>query len=270
MAIVIVSRGCYRRGSEVAERAARLLGFSCLSREVLLEASKIFDIPELRLVRAIEEAPSLLERLGRDRRKYIAFIRTALLREVQKDNVVYHGYAGHFFLRGIPAVLKARVFADLEERIREEMEQSGTSPEKARERVLRDDEERRRWALSLYGMDPADPTLYDLLLHIGTLSVEDAARLLAEAASLPSFRMTPEAKRLLNDRVLEAQIESYLIEEFPRFSVAVERGAARVHIATGFSVHTLLLEKPRIVEQVKALAALAGAESVEVTFDHPL
>ena len=262
MAIVIVSRGCYRCGSEVAERAAARLGYACISREVLLEASKIFDIPELRLTRAIEEAPSLLERLGRDRRKYIAFIRTALLREVQKDNVVYHGYAGHFFLRGIPAVLKARVFADLEERIREEMEQSGSTAEKARERVLRDDEERRRWALSLYGMDPADPGLYDVLLHIGTLTVEDAARLLAEAAALPSFRMTPEAKRLLNDRVLEAQVESYLIEEFPRFTVTVERGAARVRLITGFSLHTLLLEKPKLVEKVQALATLAGAESV--------
>ncbi len=270
MAIVIVSRGCYRRGSEVAERAARLLGYTCLSREVLLEASKIFDIPELRLVRAIEEAPTLLERLGRDRRKYIAFIRTALLREVQKDNVIYHGYAGHFFLRGVPAVLKVRVFADLEERIREEMAASETTAEKARERVLRDDEERRRWALSLYGMDPADPALYDLWLHIGTMKVEDAARLLAEAASLPCFQMTPEAKRLLNDRVLEAQVESYLIEEFPRFTVTVERGLARVHIVTGFSVHTLLQEKPKIVEKVQALAALAGAENVQVTFDHPL
>jgi cytidylate kinase len=109
---------------------------------VLLQASKLFDIPELKLMHAIEDAPSLLERLGRDRKKYITYIRTALLRRIQKDNVVYHGFAGDFFLQGIPAVLKVRVFADFEARVKDEMEREGVSAEKARQTVIKDDEER--------------------------------------------------------------------------------------------------------------------------------
>src|SRR5512143_2794460 len=159
MSIIIISRGSYHRGSEVAQRAARELGYECISREVLLEASKLFDIPELKLTHAIQDAPSLLERFGRDRKKYIAYIRTALLRRVQMDNVVYHGFAGHFFLQGIPAVLKVRIFADLEERVRDEMSRETVNAEQARQTVVKDDEERRKWALSLYGMDTADPAL---------------------------------------------------------------------------------------------------------------
>ena len=34
-----------------------------------------FDVPELKLTRAIQDAPSLLDRLGRDKKKYVAFIR---------------------------------------------------------------------------------------------------------------------------------------------------------------------------------------------------
>jgi hypothetical protein len=63
-------------------------------------------------------------------------------------------------------------------------------------------------------MDTADPALYDMLLHIGMLTVEDAARVVAKTARLPSFQMTPESKRLLNDRVLASQVESLLMEEF--------------------------------------------------------
>jgi len=268
MSIIIVSRGCYHRGSEVAKKAAAELGYKCISREVLLEASKLFDIPELKLTHAIQDAPSLLDRFGRDKKKYVTFIRTALLREVQWGNVVYHGFAGHFFLQGIPAILKVRVFADLEERVKDEMQREGVSAEKARQTVVKDDEERRRWALSLYAMDTSDPTLYDMFLHIGALKVNDAARIVAETARLSSFQMTSESKRLLNDRVLASQVESLLLEEFPRVDVTARDGEAFIHIHTGLSIHTLLMEKQKIIEKVQAIAIdLGGAEKAHVTFD---
>lgn len=267
MASVVISRGCYQRGSEVAKRAARELGYECISREVLLEASKLFDIPELKLTHAIEDAPSLLERLGRDRQKYIAYIRTVLLREVQKGNVVYHGFAGHFFLQGIPGVLKVRIYADLEERVKEEMEREGASAEKARQTVVKDDEERRRWALSLYGMDTADPALYDMFLRIGALTVKDAARIIAEAAQLTSFQMTPESKRQLNDRVLASQVESMLIEEFVGVEVTARDGEAFIHIHTGLSAQMRLNAK-EITARVETIAIeLGGADKAQVIFD---
>jgi cytidylate kinase len=271
MPIIIVSRGCYHRGSEVAKRVARELGYECISREVLLEASKLFDTPELKLIHAIEDAPSLLERLGHDRTKYIAFIRTALLRYVQRDNVVYHGLAGHFFLQGIPAILKVRVFADLEERIKDEMEREGVGAEKARKTVLRDDEERRKWALSLYGMDTGDPALYDLLLHIGSLTVDNATRIIVETARLPSFQMIAGSKRLLNERVLAAQVEALLLEEFPRVKASAKNGEVFVRLLTGLSIHSLLTEKQRIIEKVESIAiGLGGAEKAHVAFDHTI
>ena len=271
MPIIAISRGSFSRGREVAESAAALLGYRCISREVLLEASQLFDIPELKLRRAIHEAPSLLSRLGRDQKKYVAFIRTALLREVQWDNVVYHGFAGHFFLQGISCAFKVRIFADLEARVREEMKREGITAERAESMLKKDDEERRRWGLSLYGMDTADPTLYDMLLHLGTLTVEDAAHLIAATAARPSFQATAECKKRLADRVLAAQVESVLIDEFPGIQVTAEDGEARVQLTTGLSIHTLLLEKKKIVERVEALAMeLGGAEKVSVTFDHPI
>jgi cytidylate kinase len=268
MSIIVISRGCYHRGSEVAEKSARELGYECISREVLLEASTLFDIPELKLTHAIQDAPSLLERLGRDKKKYVAYIRTALLRRVQKGNVVYHGFAGHFFLQGIPCVLKVRIFADLEERIRDEMNREAVSAEKARQTVMKDDEERRRWALSLYGMDTAEPALYDMLLHIGVLSVADAARLIAQTARLPSFQVTSECKRQLDDRVLAAQVEALLLEEFPRIRVEARGGEVFVHIHAGLSIPGLLAERQKTIEKVESIAvALGGAEKAHVTFD---
>jgi hypothetical protein len=47
MAIITISRGSYYRGREVAEKLAAKLGYDCISREILLAASKEFNIPEI-------------------------------------------------------------------------------------------------------------------------------------------------------------------------------------------------------------------------------
>jgi len=132
MAIITISRGSYFRGKEVAEKLAEKLGYRCISRDILLEASEEFNIPEIKLIRAIQDAPSILNRLTRQKEKYVAYIRAALLKHVQKDNVVYHGLFGHFFLQDIPHVLKVRIVADLEARVADEVKREGISATKAR------------------------------------------------------------------------------------------------------------------------------------------
>ena len=129
MSIITISRGSYSRGKDVAEKVAQALGYECISRDILIEASEQFNIPEIKLVRAIHDAPSLLDRFGHGKERYVAYFRAALLKHVQRDNVVYHGLAGHFFLMGIPHVLKVRIIADIEDRIKEEMKRENISAE---------------------------------------------------------------------------------------------------------------------------------------------
>jgi cytidylate kinase-like protein len=123
---------------------AQELGYKCISREVLLEASDKFHIPEIKLVRAIHDAPSILDRFTYGKEKYVAFIRAAILQHVQKDNIVFHGLAGHFFLHEIPQVLKVRIIADLAVRVKEEMKRENISVEEARHILVKDDAERRK------------------------------------------------------------------------------------------------------------------------------
>ena len=207
MAIITISRGSYHRGREVAEKVAQKLGYECLSRDILLEASEEFNIPEIKLIRAIQDAPSILDRFTRQKEKYVAYIRAALLKHVQKDNVVYHGLFGHFFLQDIPHVLKVRIVADLETRVADEVKREGISESKAREVLMKDDEERRKWALQLYGADWWDATLYDLVIHLKTIKVDDAVDLLYHIVQLPGFQTTPESQDAINNLMEAALME---------------------------------------------------------------
>ena len=154
MAIVTISRGSYSRGKGVAEALAEKLGYECVSRDILLETCEEFSIPETRLVKALHDAPSILDRFSHGRERYISYFRAAFLNHMVGDNIVYHGLSGHFFLQDIQHVLKARIIANMEDRIKEEMKRENCSAEEARYLLKKDDDERRKWGLSLYGNIP--------------------------------------------------------------------------------------------------------------------
>ena len=208
MSIITISRGSYSRGKEVAERLAEVLGYVCVSRDVLLEASAQFNIPEVKLVRAIHDAPSILERFTRGREQYIKYIRATLLRHVQRDNAVYHGLAGHFFLQEVPHVLKVRIIADMAARGREEVKREGITADKARQILARDDDERRKWGMHLYGIDTWDPRLYDMTLHLRTITVDDAVSTIQRAVELPEFHTTPDSQRTIDEMTAVASQEA--------------------------------------------------------------
>jgi cytidylate kinase len=255
MAIITVSRGTFSRGKDVAEKLAKQLKYECISREILLEASEEFNIPEIKLERAIHDAPSALERFRYGKERYIAYIRAALLKHVQKDNVVYHGLGGHFFLQGIPHVFKLRIIADMEYRVKEEMKRSKISMDKAQYILQKDDEERRKWSLQLYGMDPWDSRLYDMVLHIGNLGIDDAVVISYFTVKKPCFQTTPESQKILDNALLSAQVYAALVTTLPYAKVTADDGVVFVgnldpSTATQKKVHS---DIRKIVEQVEGV-----------------
>ena len=236
MAIITISRGSYSKGKSVAESVAAKLGYQCVSRDVLLEASKEYNIPEIHLTRAIHDAPSIFK--GRQsREKYIAYIRAALLKSFSQDNVVYHGLAGHFFVSGISHVVKVRILADLEDRVREEMQREGIDRNKALAVIKKEDEHRRRWSRDLYNIDTWDASLYDLVVHIRHLTTDDAAGLICQTARLPQFAPTPESRRRLADLLLAAQIKAALVDIRFDIDVRVDGGTVLVQTEAAPTAH---------------------------------
>ena len=213
MAIITVSRGSYSKGREVAEGVAGRLDYRLTSRDVLLEASDRFNVPEFKLASAIHDAPSLLNRFTHFRQCYLAYIQSALADQARGDNLVYHGLAGHLLLKGIPHVLKVRIIADLEARVEAEMQREDISATEARRRLLDDDSERRKWTQHLFGVDPWDASLYDLVIHIRKLTVEDAVEHIVHAVSRPCFATTPDGQRRMDDLALACRVKAELVKE---------------------------------------------------------
>jgi len=263
MAIITISRGSYSKGKEVAEKVARKLDYQCIAREIILKASKEYNTPEIKLLRAIHDPPSVLDRLTYGREKYIAYFQSALLNHLQRDNIIYHGLAGHFFLKGVSHTLKVRIISDVEDRLALEMAREGVSREQALAILKKDDEERKKWSRTLYGIDTSDSSLYDLVIRIRKITVDDAVDLICHAAGLEQFKTTVASQQAMEDLVLSSKVKAALIDLKPDVQVTAKAGKVLV------GTRSTLVHEPEMKKEMERIAeSIPGVKSVEIQVTH--
>ena len=151
------------------------------------------------------------------REKYIKYIKAAILNELAKDNMIYHGFAGHFFVSGISHVLKVRINADMAERITYIMKRENVSKEDAAKLVKKVDERRTKWSMELYGIDTWDSRLYDLVINIGKVTLDHAVDLVCQTVKLKTFQPTTESQKKLQQLASEALSKAKDIEDLSAF-----------------------------------------------------
>ncbi|MCP3892391.1 MAG: cytidylate kinase-like family protein [Desulfobulbaceae bacterium] len=242
MPIITVSRGSYYHGKSIAEKLAIKLGFSCLSRDQIIDGLEEFHLPEIKLVRGLNDAFSVLDRFPHGKKRFKAAIKGAILQHLAPGNVVYHGLVGHHFVQNISHVLKVRIIADTTLRVSEDMDRENTTEEKARFILKKDDEERRKWGMFLYGIDIQNPTNYDLVINIGKLSEDDAVELIASTVERPLFQETKASTESLNDAATTAIISARLFD-FPNAAVKTKNSTVTISMKVPESQQNLINER---------------------------
>lgn len=264
MAIITISRGTFSGGQAMAECIAAKLGYRTLSREELLtRAAREFGVSEEKLNTALMNKPGFLEGLSLRRIHYIAYVRAALCKAVQKDNIVYHGQAGHLLLQGVPHLLRLKVIADMEYRIKAAMERSHLSREEAIEYIKRMDEERNQWVKAIYQVDRNNPTTYDMVINLEHITIESACEVVCRTVEA-EFRTTPESQRIMDDLVMATDIRARIamardikdedIEVQYHDGVVTLLGSAS-SIEDADRIRTLVRQQPGVKEVISKLKA---------------
>src|SRR5687767_14348089 len=78
MPIITIYQGASGEGQELAETVADALGYRCVGREVLVEASRRYRIPEAKLNDIVDKGPHWWERLLQDLLPYRVALQAAL------------------------------------------------------------------------------------------------------------------------------------------------------------------------------------------------
>jgi cytidylate kinase len=207
MAIITISRGSYSGGKAVAEHLGELLGYPVLSREqVLLQAADEYGISERELTDSLNQPPPFWQQVLGKRMAYVKCVTAVLLDHVRQENLIYHGNVGHLLVAGVPHVLRVRLIAGMEQRIRAATEQAELSREQAIAHIHRVDSERSKWAQVLYGVNWDDPGQYDVILNLERITVGSACETIARMAELEEFQPTPAGRRNLEDLSLGSKV----------------------------------------------------------------
>jgi len=195
VAIITISRGSLSGGKALAGCLADRLGYPTLGREVLLEAAESLGISEDAFRGKFETAPSLWSRMTKDREKYILAVQTALAEWCTRGDLVYHGLSGQALLKELPRVLRVRLVAPMELRVKAFLDNNPLmSHSQAVDFIHNVDHDRARWGRLMYNIDITDSVNYDLTINLKRLSLESACVTIAEAASQPRYQVTDEGE----------------------------------------------------------------------------
>jgi len=142
------------------------------------------------------------------------------------------------------------------------MRREKISEQKARQLLQKDDQERRKWSLYLYGIDTWDPKLYDIVLHVDHLQVNDVVDILAHAAARPCFKTTEDSKLAMHDLCLAATAQAKLVDLFPTVKVVSQDNVLYV------TVKSLISQKAAVQEEVNSrLISIEGIKEVRTEIE---
>jgi cytidylate kinase len=213
MAIVTISHEMGTGGPEIGMALAKRLGYRYVDQELISDAARRYGLAEERLSHLDESKPSLFERFDVETRRYITVIQTALLEFAEADNTVLMGRGGQWLLRGIPHVVRLRIAAPFDQRvrywIRRTAELTGETPSQraATDFVRRDDSDKAGRMKYLYEVDIGDPMLYDAVINTEKLALEAVVQLIEGLARRPEFATTDAGREIVASRALASRVQ---------------------------------------------------------------
>ena len=185
-----------------------------------------------------------------------------------KDNTIYHGLAGHAFLPKIDHLLRVRIRADMEYRVKEEAERENISEEEARYILSKDDEERRKWSVFVTGHDPCDPSQYDIIFNASAIPVDDIVDLIDQLLQKPYLQATNESQKAIEELAKAAEIKSSIVEEFPEAEVKFCDGNAIISVEGNIHQEEALTK--RVQNKIKGVQGVdeIRVNAIPQTFFH--
>ena len=230
MAVITISHQMGAGGPEIGMRLGQKMGFRYVDQELVLDVARRYGVAEDKLSHLDESKPTIFERFDTETRYYITIIQTSLLDFAELDNAVLMGRGGQWLLRGIPHILRVRVIAPFDLRvkrwIKRTAEMTGETPTQraAADFVRRDDAEKNGRMRYLYEVDLADPMLYDLTVSTERLSYDAVVEMIQSSITRPEMATTDAARRTVASRALASRVQVALAinADTRRYRISVE------------------------------------------------
>ena len=213
MSVVAISENLGSLGIEIGHALAASLGYQFAERDIISKAADRFGADVARLSHAVEERPTLVDRLSTAQRRFAQYVEATVQELAARDDIVLVGLASTIILAGMPHTLRVRITAPEGRRAERVAQAQGLDPTAALDFVRQSDRERGGRVWFLYHVDLENPLLYDLVINTARLEAEEGARLVQQASQHPRFRSTEASRLTMRDLSLVAQARGVLVAD---------------------------------------------------------
>ena len=212
MAILAISLDFRSGGQEVATQIGEALGYKCSGKDQSLAYMRAAGDRWERLFRDLDqERPSLWDRYDWEYRAFVALLEAYIYEHASRDKAIIIGQGGSFVLTDLPFVLKVRLTAPFEVRVRRLMEKSEIGEKAAEDIVRRTDKARVGYVKAIYGKDWFDLKNYDMVFNAATQPYEQIAKIIVDALRAKDQMITPDTWDLLVGRAVAARIRALIL-----------------------------------------------------------
>jgi cytidylate kinase len=213
MSIITLSRQMGAGAEQIVEIVCRDLGFISADKEKIGEAVAAYGFQFSSLERYDETKPSFWDFLSRERYKLFHAVQIAICELAQKGNVIIVGRGGFMLLKDIPGILRVRVIAPFDVRVKN-MAQPGKSPEEIETALRNRDRESEGFLRHHYQADWNEPLLFDMVINTEKMPSDKAAQLIIEARRvMDEMGNQAEAQEKLTDLTLKLKVELAVMQD---------------------------------------------------------
>ena len=260
MPIITLFSGSFCQEGPVVQEVIARTGYRQITDdEIVAQASRRSAMAESKIKRAFSAKTSVFNKFTLEKERSLAYIKLAVADLITTDNILITCFSGQLIPRSVSHILRVCLIAPKKYRTEAAARQQGVSEKDAARLVQKREEDCAFWVDTLFSnSDPWDPALYDIVIPVDKMSLQDAAALIADNAGTDIIQPTADSKQALEDFHLAAETEAALVREGHTVAVSAINGAITLTI----NKHVLRLNRLR--EELKAIAEpIDGVKSVE-------
>lgn len=181
-----ISRDTGAGASELGQRLGQRLGWEVLNKEMLERMADRYHLDKS-MVEVVDEAPAswMLEVFGKwisqrvvTQSEFISRLGKVVMTAAREGSTIFVGRGAQYFLpreRG----LAVQLIAPLKMRLERVMRREGLDADAARRYLQQKDRERREFVRRNFGCEVTDQRLYDLVVNLEHLAMDDAVDFIA-------------------------------------------------------------------------------------------
>ncbi|MCP3887646.1 MAG: response regulator [Desulfobulbaceae bacterium] len=259
MSSIALFNSTFTMEKEIREKLAAASGYTIVQdNDIIDEACLRFKRERDKVAQALYNPTSVFNKFTLEREHSTALLKLVIAEQISRPKIIFSGFITHLIPSSASHILKVGVFDEKKGRIKRAIAE-GLAEKKAKNLIHESDVKAIDWTDFLLAKTVSDPSLYDIVIPVGSNNPDGVVQLIMENYQKPAVLETTTSLQAVKDTLLAAQVESALIEKGYSPSVVSDKGYITL------LVNKSVLNFSKLANAIKTIAqSVSGVQSVEV------